>query len=105
MLPLKPFPAGPGKAAARGPVFGLATGAVLLSLQPAVAFPLPQGAGLDAVRHECARCHALKRITETEGKTRAEWERHVVTMTDIERRPANLKAVVDYLSAHFPPGS
>ncbi|MGD9916977.1 MAG: hypothetical protein AB7U46_03085 [Paenirhodobacter sp.] len=84
---------------------GLAAAALALGLQPAAAFQLPQGAGLDTVRHECARCHPLKRIAETEGKTRADWEHHVVTMTDIERRPANLKAVVDYLSAHFPPGS
>jgi len=70
---------------------------------PAEVLALPAGEGLAVVRKECARCHPLNRITNSEGKTREGWTAHVIRMTDIERRPANLKAVVDYLTEHFPP--
>lgn len=77
---------------------------VLAVLAPvALAGPaLPAGEGLAVVKKECTRCHALSHIANSEGRTRAEWEAHVIRMTDIERRPENLKAVVEYLSAHFP---
>lgn len=70
---------------------------------PAAAISLPKGEGLPTVRKECTRCHSLNNITTSEGKTREEWEEHVIGMTDIENRPDNLKAVVDYLTEHFPP--
>lgn len=78
--------------------------AALVALRPgvAVALTLPAGEGLTVVKKECTRCHALSHIANSDGRTRAEWETHVIRMTDIERRPANMKAVVDYLSAHFP---
>lgn len=73
-----------------------------LAAGTAQAQGLPPGAGLAVVKKECTRCHALNQITNSDGKTRTEWQTHVIRMTDIERRPANLQAVLDYLSAHFP---
>jgi hypothetical protein len=86
---------------------GLAAVALALSLAaaPALALSLPPGAGLATVRKECTRCHSLINIPNSGGKTREGWETHVIRMTDIERRPDNLKAVVDYLTEHFPPES
>jgi hypothetical protein len=55
------------------------------------------------VRKECTRCHSLRMIANSDGKTREGWHEHVVQMTDIERRPDNLDAVVNYLVDHFPP--
>lgn len=76
---------------------------LLLWGDAAAALSLPAGEGLSVVRRECTRCHPLRKIVDAGGKTRAGWETHVIRMTDIERRPENMKAVVDYLSAHFPP--
>ncbi|MBZ4023376.1 hypothetical protein CKO11_13000 [Rhodobacter sp. TJ_12] len=78
-------------------VFGVSTGL-------ASAWPMPKGEGLKTLRKECTRCHALRNIVNADGRARAEWEKHVVDMTDIERRPEAMKAVVDYLTEHFPPG-
>ncbi|MFD2173626.1 hypothetical protein [Rhodobacter lacus] len=76
----------------------------LLALAPAAfALPIPDGAGLTVVRKECTRCHSLMKIANSDGKTRAGWVKHVERMTDIERRPEAMKAVVDYLTEHFPP--
>ncbi|WP_170952652.1 hypothetical protein [Rhodobacter sp. JA431] len=43
-------------------------------------------------------------ISNADGRSRPEWEKHVVDMTDIERRPEAMREVVDYLTEHFPPG-
>lgn len=80
--------------------------AVLMLVPLAPAAPagpvLPAGEGLAVVKKECTRCHALSHIANSEGKTREEWQAHVIHMTDIERRPANMRAVVEYLAEHFP---
>ncbi|SIO03463.1 hypothetical protein SAMN05444722_0185 [Rhodovulum sp. ES.010] len=70
---------------------------------PAPAAPLPKGEGLATVRRECTRCHSLRNIRDSDGFTREEWRDFVLQMTDLERRPADLEAVVDYLAEHFPP--
>jgi predicted secreted protein len=70
---------------------------------PASAISLPKGEGLSTVRKECTRCHSLRNIANSDGKTPEGWREHVIQMTDIERRPENLEAVVNYLSEHFPP--
>lgn len=68
-----------------------------------LALSLPAGEGLGILRKECTRCHPLRKIVDAGGKTREDWEKHVIRMTDIERRPANLRSVVEYLTTHFPP--
>jgi len=80
----------------------LAAGIALAGM-PAFAISLPKGEGLNTVRKECTRCHSLRNIANSEGKTREEWVDHVVQMTDIENRPQNMEEVVNYLTEHFPP--
>ncbi|PTV95948.1 hypothetical protein C8J27_103279 [Rhodobacter aestuarii] len=77
---------------------------LVVSLGPATSFPLPKGEGLKTLRKECTRCHSLMQISNADGRSRPEWEKHVVDMTDIERRPEAMREVVDYLTEHFPPG-
>lgn len=87
------------------PLLPAAAAAVLCLLAgaDALAQGLPPGEGLAVVKKECTRCHALNQITNSEGRSREGWLDHVVKMTDIERRPANMQAVVDYLTENFPP--
>lgn len=75
----------------------------LLSGGGALAQGLPPGEGLLVVKKECTRCHSLSQISNSEGRSREEWLDHVIKMSDIERRPANMQAVVDYLTENFPP--
>ncbi|MBK1635418.1 hypothetical protein [Rhodovulum adriaticum] len=85
------------------PLLPLALSAVAVAGQSAWAISLPKDERLGIVRQECTRCHSLRNIANSEGKTRDEWIEHVIDMTDIENRPDNMQAVVDYLFEYFPP--
>jgi len=76
--------------------------AMTLAAAPAGALP-PKGPGFAEVRAECSRCHSLHNIENSGGFSREDWKSFIVQMTDLERRPEHLEAVLDYLERFFPP--
>ena len=71
----------------------------------AVALRIP-GAGRDDTFYACTACHGFKLVAQ-QGMTRRQWEDSLQWMTDRHGMsplpPKDLKIVLDYLEATFPP--
>lgn len=65
---------------------------------------LPAGAGRDLLVRVCSGCHTPENVVD-QRLDRAGWEDVVAMMAGrgVTATDAELKQIVDYLSAHFPP--
>jgi virginiamycin B lyase len=65
---------------------------------------LPAGAGKDTVQAVCTGCHQTNMITLSSGYTRDDWKALTSTMIDLSKSADAQNQILDYLTAHFPPG-
>lgn len=95
------------------PVKVLAGAALAAALAlPARAFDdidaLPEGPGREEAFYTCIACHSMQVVTR-QGMSRAMWEDTVTLMVTRHGMPEpeeeDRAAILDYLSAHFPPGT
>ena len=64
---------------------------------------LPEGAGRDTVAAVCATCHSTRLISRSSGYSRAGWDALTAAMIDLSGDPEGRAAILDYLTATFPP--
>ena len=64
---------------------------------------LPEGAGRDAVEAVCSTCHSATLISRGSGYSRDQWDALTAAMIDLSGDPEAHAAILDYLSARFPP--
>lgn len=80
-----------------------AAAAQLFGISAAKAQSLPEGAGRDRVEAVCSSCHSTKLIGRSSGYTRAEWDALTAAMIDLTVDTEGHAAILDYLTATFPP--
>ena len=80
-----------------------ATAAQLVNLNAARAQALPDGEGRDRVTSLCSTCHGTNLIGRSSGFTRAGWAALIGAMIDLSADAEDQAAILDYLTANFPP--
>ncbi|WP_228768411.1 cytochrome C [Shewanella sp. TC10] len=66
---------------------------------------LPQEKGLELVETHCVACHSTRRISQSLGYSREDWQALTESMIDLSGAPEQRNSIINYLEKHFPPNN